>query len=220
MVHTRSPHLTEPCWHVFPNKEIPGEISLQTYTGCGSGVRLLSPCVGMTKGPHTSQHDSDIHVFLSNTGHLLLYCHPKPDTISKPKSSFLWLHWCPGPGYIPIPTIPAYLVFGYCSLHLPGRWGRFTGSISGAAGWPGLEQQGRVQLMLLGAAVTAVVKERCGLLWVQKDQTPVMMHDGKCALAKAELGQNTALTSSFHYIFLAIFKYNCLLPGREEVLKP
>lgn len=51
MVHTRSPHLTEPCWHVFPSKEIPGEISLQTYTRCGSGVRLLSPCVGMTKVP-------------------------------------------------------------------------------------------------------------------------------------------------------------------------
>lgn len=74
-----------------------GRPSLQTYTGCGSGVRLLSACVRMTKALHTSQHDSDLHIFLSlpNPGHALLYCHPKPDTFSRPRSLFLWLHLCP-----------------------------------------------------------------------------------------------------------------------------
>lgn len=69
--------------------------------------------------------------------------------------------------------------------------------------------------MLPGAAVATVVKERCGFLWTQKDQTLVMIHDGK-----AELGRNITLTSSFPYVFVAISKYNCLSPVREEVSKP
>lgn len=68
-----------------------GRPSLQTHTGCGSGVRRPSPHVGMTKAPPTSQHDSDTHSFLPlpHHGHLVLYFPPKPDTISKPRNLFL-----------------------------------------------------------------------------------------------------------------------------------
>lgn len=183
-----SPHLTKPC---FLARKSHGRPSLQTHTGCGPGVRLLSPRVGMAKAPHTTQRDSDIHVFLSlpHHGHLLLSWHRKPDTRS-PGVCFsicICVLTTPGPGYVPIPTRPALLVFRSCSLHIPGRRSGVTGSVWRAAGWPGLGQEGRMQLMLLGAAVTTVVKKRCGLLWVQKDQTLVMVHDRKCALAKAEL---------------------------------
>lgn len=151
------------------------------------------------------------------------YTAPKPDAISESRTLFLWLHLCPQHSW-PRLHSNSYQSSppGFQITQSPHpRWmEQFTGSPWGAAGWPGLGQQARVQLMLPGAAGTAVEKERCGLLWVQKDQTLVMIRDGKCALAKAGLGQNITLTSSFHYVFVAISKYNCLFPGREEVLKP
>lgn len=125
-----------------------GRPSLQTHTGCGSGVRWPSPRVGMTKAPPTSQHDSDIHSFLPlpHQGHLLLCFPPKNLTPSQSpgicSSDCICVLATPGPGYILIPTSPAHLVFRTCSLHIPGRPSRFTGCIWGAAGWPRLGQQG------------------------------------------------------------------------------
>lgn len=206
MVHT----LTKECQHVFPCKEIPWE----TLSSDTESVGQESDCFHLMWG--WQKLPTPASMILTSTssypdphpGHLLLYCCPNPDTVSKPRSLFLWLHLCPQHSWPRLQSnsyqssLPG---FRPCSVHSPGRR-----SSSGEA--PGEQRRhraraaGRVQLTLPGAAVTTAMKERCGLLWVQKDQTPVMIHDGKCALARAELGQNITLTSSFHYAFVAISK--------------
>lgn len=124
-----------------------GRPSLQTHTGCGSGVRWPSPRVGMTKAPPPAS------MTLTSTAS---YPYPTMDTCSyaSPQnltpsqspgicsSDCICVLATPGPGYILIPTSPAHLVFRTCSLHIPGRPSRFTGCIWGAAGWPRLGQQG------------------------------------------------------------------------------
>lgn len=198
-----------------------GRPSLQTHTGCESGVRRPSPCVGMTNAPPTSQHDSDIHSFLPLPyhGHLLLCFPPKPDTISKPRNLFLWLHLCPRHSWPRLhsnsyqSSPPGFQ--NTQSLH-PRRTEQVHWMHLGSSRLAKVGATERRQLTLLGAAVTTVVKERCGLLWVQKDQTLGMIHDGKRALAKAELGQSSTLTSSFHYVFITISKTIVFFLGERK----